>query len=65
MDTAEKIKEYEMSFANEFREYGQRLHERYVMNEPGARKEARDALIRTGVLDKDGRPKERIVTREC
>ena len=54
-----------MSFANEFREYGQRLHERYVMNEPGARKEARDALIRTGVLDKDGRPKERIVTREC
>ena len=35
MDTAEKIKEYEMSFANEFREYGQRLHERYVMNEPG------------------------------
>lgn len=65
MDTAEKIKEYEMSFASELREYGQKLRERYAMDESGARKEARDSLIRTGVLDKDGRPKERIVTREC
>lgn len=63
MDTAEKIKAYEMSFANELREYGQKLRERYVLDERGAREDARDALIRTGVLNKDGSSKERIVTR--
>lgn len=65
MDTAEKIKEYEMSFANELREYGQKLRERYALDERGAREDARDALIRTGVLNKDGSPKECIVTRGC
>lgn len=63
MDTAEKIKEYEMSFANELREYGQKLRERYVLDECKARGDARDALIRTGVINKDGSPKNRIVTR--
>lgn len=63
MDTAEKIKEYEMSFANELREYGQKLRERYALDEREARVDACDALIRTGVIDKDGSPKKRIVTR--
>lgn len=62
MDTAERIKEYDMSFANELREYGQKLRERYVLDERKAREDARDALIRTGVLNKDGRPKEQIVS---
>ena len=61
MTTAEKIKAYEMRYANELREYVAERR-RLAQDDPGrARKEARESLIRSGVLNPDGTEKEQIV----
>ena len=50
-------------FAKELKEYVGQLKERYAGDPEKAKSEARSALIRTGVLTPDGKPKESIVTR--
>lgn len=49
-ETAQAIREYEMKFANELKDYVRKLRDEYE-REPGkARAEARKALLRTGVI---------------
>ena len=51
----------DIEFVKQFRDYFRMLQE---MPQEAARKEAQDALIRTGVIDRDGKPKKNIVSWE-
>lgn len=48
--TADAIKEYEMKFANELKDYVKKLRNDYKRDPDNACFEARQALLRTGVI---------------
>lgn len=48
--TAKAIKDYEFRFADELRDYTKQLKHEYRNDPDKARQEARQALLRTGVL---------------
>lgn len=49
-ETARAIKGYEMKFADELKDYVRELRNEYERDPVKARREARDALLRTGVI---------------
>lgn len=64
MSTAVKLREDELIFANELRDYVLSLKEEYKTSPDKARDAAREALIRTGVMSEDGVAKKKIVSWE-
>lgn len=48
-DTAAKLREYEYAFAMELAEYVERLRKQYAESPDSAKREAEEALMRTGV----------------
>lgn len=49
-NTAAKLREYEYAFAMELAEYVERLRKQYTESPDSAKREAEEALIRTGVI---------------
>lgn len=49
-ETATKLREYEYAFAMELAEYVERLRKQYAESPDIARREAEQALVRTGVI---------------
>ena len=47
-NTAAKLREYEYAFAMELAEYVERLRKQYTESPDSAKREAEEALIRTG-----------------
>lgn len=64
VSTAVKLREDELVFANELRDYVLSLKEEYKDSPDKARDAAKEALIRTGVMSEDGVAKEKIVSWE-
>ncbi len=64
MSTAVRLREDELIFANEMRNYVQTLREAYAHSPLDACEDAREALLRTGVTSSDGATKEKIVSWE-
>lgn len=54
----------EKSFAEQMKEYVERLRRQAKTSKETAAQEAMKALIETGVLNSDGSPKKRIVSWE-
>lgn len=50
IDTADKLREYELSFAKELHDYALSLQEKYKESPDEAREAAKEALRRTGVI---------------
>lgn len=49
-DTARALREYEYEFATELKQYVEHLRKQYEETPENARKEAKTALMRTGVI---------------
>lgn len=64
MSTTVSLRESEETFIREMRSYVMTLKQQQKKSEYLARKEAKSALIRTGVLTEEGKEKEKIVTWE-
>lgn len=64
MDATPNHSAADMRLIKEMDAYIKKMKRQKGKSLEAARAEARKALIRTGVLDKDGRPKERIVSWE-
>lgn len=64
MPTTVSLRESEEVFIREMNSYIEVLRKQQQLSKNTARKNARIALIRTGVLTEDGKEKEKIVTWE-
>ncbi|OUP25324.1 hypothetical protein B5F27_15990 [Faecalibacterium sp. An192] len=64
MSTTVSLRESEETFIREMRSYVMTLKQQQKKSGYLARKEAKSALIRTGVLTEEGKEKEKIVTWE-
>lgn len=64
MQTTVSLRESEEVFIREMNSYIEVLKKQQLLSKKTARKNARIALIRTGVLTEDGKEKEKIVTWE-
>lgn len=64
MSTAMKIRRDEFEYAAQMRGYVDRLRKQVAQNPTQAKKDARSALVRTGVLSSNGRSKKKIVSWE-
>lgn len=64
MSTTVSLRESEETFIREMRSYVVTLKQQQKESRYLARKEAKSALIRTGVLTEEGKEKEKIVTWE-
>ena len=64
MSTAVKLRAAEVKFINEMDNYVLKLKKQRLESRDTAYKEAKTALLRTGVVTKSGKPKKRIVSWE-
>ncbi len=64
MSTATKIRKDEYEYAAQMKEYVDSLKKQMVQNPIQAKKEAKSALVRTGVLNSNGKTKKKIVSWE-
>lgn len=64
MSTAMKIRRDEFEYATQMRGYVDNLRKQVAQNPAQAKKDARSALVRTGVLSSNGRIKKKIVSWE-
>ena len=64
MNTAVEIRSTEVEFIKEMDHYIEKLRQQQTDSVDTAYKEAMDALLRTGVVNKNGKPKEKIVSWE-
>lgn len=64
LSTAIKLRENEARYLRDMEIYIKRLEDEQVKSKESAYQEAKKALIRTGVMDKDGKMKKKIVSWE-
>lgn len=64
MNTAAKLRDDEYAFATEFEAYIESLIRKRDQSREEFANESRTALVRTGVLNDDGKAKDKIVTWE-
>ena len=64
LSTAIKLRENEKRYLRDMERYIKRLEDEQVKSKESAYREAQEALIRTGVMDKDGKMKKKIVSWE-
>ena len=64
VNTAVKLRKEEYAFAIEFKEYVDSITCRQKQSRESYFIEAREALVRTGVISVDGKAKEKIVSWE-
>lgn len=64
LSTAIKLRENEARYLRDMEIYIKRLEDEQVKSKEIAYQEAKKALIRTGVMDKDGKMKKKIVSWE-
>lgn len=64
LSTAIKLRENEARYLKDMEIYIKRLEDEQVKSKENAYQEAKKALIRTGVMDKNGKMKKKIVSWE-